>query len=72
MEQPSHLREIINFIISPVKEAELDHHLNYHPPKIIRLCRSCHGKLHKKDFPNPLWKEKSSSGIMMISYFQKN
>jgi hypothetical protein len=40
------------------KEAELDHHITYNPPEIIRLCRSCHGKLHKKDFPNPIWKQK--------------
>lgn len=26
--------------------------------KTIRLCRSCHGVLHKKEFPNPLWEER--------------
>jgi len=40
------------------KEAELTHHITYNPVKTIRLCRSCHGVLHKKEFPNPLWKEK--------------
>ena len=40
------------------KSAELTHHITYNPTKTIRLCRSCHGVLHKKDFPNPLWKEK--------------
>jgi len=40
------------------KEAELTHHITYKPAKTIRLCRSCHGVLHKKEFPNPIWKEK--------------
>jgi len=40
------------------KEAELTHHITYEPAKTIRLCRSCHGVLHKKEFPNPIWKEK--------------
>ncbi len=40
------------------KKAELTHHITYNPAKTIRLCRSCHGVLHKKEFPNPLWEEK--------------
>ena len=40
------------------KKAELTHHITYKPAKTIRLCRSCHGVLHKKEFPNPLWEEK--------------
>ena len=40
------------------KEAALTHHITYKPAKTIRLCRSCHGVLHKKEFPNPIWKEK--------------
>ena len=32
------------------KDGELDHHITYNPATIIRLCRSCHGKLHKKRF----------------------
>ncbi|MFX1258157.1 MAG: hypothetical protein ACFFAN_09880 [Promethearchaeota archaeon] len=43
------------------KNAELTHHITYDPPKTIRLCRSCHSVLHKKDFPNPIWKEKRIS-----------
>jgi len=39
-------------------KAELTHHIRYNPPKTIRLCRSCHSILHKKSFPNHLWKEK--------------
>ncbi len=44
------------------KEAELTHHITYDPPKTIKICRSCHGKIHKfgNNFPNPLWKEKRS------------
>lgn len=43
-------------------EAELKHHITYDPPKTIRICRSCHGKIHKfgNNFPNPLWKERKS------------
>lgn len=44
--------------ICGVKNAELTHHITYNPAKTIRLCRSCHGVLHKKEFPNPIWKEK--------------
>lgn len=44
--------------ICGVKNAELTHHITYKPAKTIRLCRSCHGVLHKKAFPNPIWKEK--------------
>ena len=40
------------------KNAELTHHITYKTAKTIRLCRSCHGVLHKKEFPNPIWKEK--------------
>ena len=40
------------------KKAELTHHITYKTAKTIRLCRSCHGVLHKKEFPNPLWEEK--------------
>ena len=40
------------------KKADLTHHITYKPAKTIRLCRSCHGVLHKKEFPNPLWEEK--------------
>lgn len=40
------------------KEGQVRHHINYNPEKIIRICRSCHGKIHHKGFPNPLWKER--------------
>ena len=40
------------------KNAELTHHITYKTAKTIRLCRSCHGVLHKNEFPNPLWEEK--------------
>lgn len=41
-------------------EVELKHHITYEPPKTIKICRSCYGKIHKfgNNFPNPLWKEK--------------
>lgn len=41
------------------KETELTHHITYDPPKTIKICRSCHGKIHRfgNNFPNPLWKE---------------
>ncbi len=51
-----------------IKEAELDHHITYNPSKIIRLCRSCHGKLHKKDFTNPIWKEKNNKSQNSEAY----
>lgn len=41
-----------------IKDAQIKHHITYNPEKIIRVCRSCHGKIHHKGFPNPLWKEK--------------
>jgi hypothetical protein len=43
-----------------IGDAELDHHIIYKTEVKIRICRSCHGKIHKfgKNFPNPLWKEK--------------
>lgn len=40
------------------KKAELTHYIIYKLAKTIRLCRSCHGVLHKKEFPNPVLKEK--------------
>jgi len=43
-----------------IKDARVEHHITYNPEKIIRLCRSCHGKVHYKDFPNPLWKQRKS------------
>ncbi|MFW9878582.1 MAG: hypothetical protein ACFFG0_36335 [Candidatus Thorarchaeota archaeon] len=44
-------------------EAEIKHHITYDPPKTIKICRSCHGKIHKfgSNFPNPLWKEKKEN-----------
>ncbi len=41
-----------------IKDVQVNHHIKYKPEKIIRICRSCHGKIHHKGFPNPLWKEK--------------
>lgn len=34
------------------------HHINYHPPKFMTLCRSCHGIVHSCSFPNPYWEQK--------------
>ena len=41
-----------------IKDAQIRHHIIYNPEKIIMVCRSCHGKIHYKGFPNPLWKER--------------
>jgi hypothetical protein len=43
-------------------KAEIIHHITYNPSKTIKICKSCHGKIHKfgKYFPNPLWKDKKS------------
>lgn len=41
-----------------IKDAQVRHHITYNPEKIIRICRSCHGKIHYKQFPNPIWKER--------------
>ena len=47
----THYKEMKNCVICG-KEGELSHHISYHPPLIIKLCRSCHNKLHfsKQDF----------------------
>ncbi|MFX1470849.1 MAG: hypothetical protein ACFFB8_19590 [Promethearchaeota archaeon] len=44
------------------REAELEHHITYDPPKTISICKSCHGKIHRfgNNFPNPLWKERNA------------
>lgn len=41
-------------------EAELEHHITYDPPKTIKICKSCYGRIRKfgNNFPNPLWKER--------------
>lgn len=36
------------------------HHVTYNPEVIIKLCRSCHGKVHARGFPNPIWKQRKS------------
>ncbi len=41
-----------------IKDSQIKHHITYNPEKIIHVCRSCHGKIHYKAFPHPLWKEK--------------
>jgi hypothetical protein len=45
------------------KKAKVNHHITYDPERILRLCRSCHGKVHKKEFPHPLWKQKRKDFI---------
>jgi hypothetical protein len=41
-----------------IKDYQIKHHITYKPEKIIKVCRSCHGKIHHKEFPNSLWKER--------------
>ncbi len=44
------------------KPATLEHHIIYTPERIINICVSCHGKIHKfgKNYPNPLWKQRKN------------
>ena len=35
--------------------------IRYDPEVIIKLCRSCHGRVHAKGFPNPIWKQRKSN-----------
>ena len=41
-------------------KAEVRHHITYSPEIIIKLCRSCHGKVHSKGYPNHLWKQRKN------------
>lgn len=54
--------EIINQCeICNGKKDLVNHHITYVPEKIIGVCRSCHGKIHGKKFPNPLWKQQKKN-----------
>ncbi|MCK4285059.1 MAG: hypothetical protein KAX18_02600 [Candidatus Lokiarchaeota archaeon] len=53
-----HFQDFKVYELCGIKEVQIKHHITYKPEKIIRICHSCHGKVHNKTFPNPLWKEK--------------
>jgi len=40
------------------RDWEINHHIAYHPELTIKVCPTCHSKIHNSGFPNLLWKQK--------------